>query len=360
MRIRREDAHRALELLEDYHRRLQSSTSNTINDYQQKQQEELRVAIERIIKIFRSKLFQALLEIQEFYEVTLKDDTNAIDNKTRETLNNWENNKELNHFNQNNISLSSSNSSTLRNNLNDKNGLTNEILASDVQDLLSGRLNEILDAVLKHQQEKEWEQSRNNKQEQNTTNPPVSNSSSRTSSLNPLERIDQLTANTYNRRFADDNYSQRFNHSLPESNNSNNQTNSYHKSFKGIHYSQNNHQINESNPQITQADKFHIKESELNNHDQTDFNLNNKLDNNSVNTMTSGAWEYEEITLERGNAGLGFSIAGGIDNPHIADDSSIYITKLIMGGSAAADGRLQIEDIILKVFIYVYLINKLF
>ncbi|KAH9412535.1 Disks large 3 [Dermatophagoides pteronyssinus] len=60
-------------------------------------------------------------------------------------------------------------------------------------------------------------------------------------------------------------------------------------------------------------------------------------------------WEYEEITLERGNQGLGFSIAGGIDNPHIADDCSIYITKLIPGGSAAADGRLQIEDIILKV-----------
>ncbi|GBL82893.1 Disks large 1 [Araneus ventricosus] len=60
-------------------------------------------------------------------------------------------------------------------------------------------------------------------------------------------------------------------------------------------------------------------------------------------------WEYEEITLERGGAGLGFSIAGGTDNPHVGDNPSIYITKLIPGGAAAADGRLQVNDIILKV-----------
>jgi len=28
--------------------------------------------------------------------------------------------------------------------------------------------------------------------------------------------------------------------------------------------------------------------------------------------VASISWEYEEITLDRGNAGLGFSIAGGI------------------------------------------------
>jgi len=28
--------------------------------------------------------------------------------------------------------------------------------------------------------------------------------------------------------------------------------------------------------------------------------------------ITPLSWEYEEITLDRGNAGLGFSIAGGI------------------------------------------------
>ncbi|XP_023311084.1 disks large 1 tumor suppressor protein isoform X1 [Anoplophora glabripennis] len=60
-------------------------------------------------------------------------------------------------------------------------------------------------------------------------------------------------------------------------------------------------------------------------------------------------WEYEEIILERGGAGLGFSIAGGTDNPHIGDDTAIYITKLIPGGAAAMDGRLRVNDSILSV-----------
>lgn len=60
-------------------------------------------------------------------------------------------------------------------------------------------------------------------------------------------------------------------------------------------------------------------------------------------------WEYETIPLFRGNTGLGFSIAGGADNPHIGEDPSIFITKIIPGGAAAEDGRLKINDIIVKV-----------
>lgn len=84
---------------------------------------------------------------------------------------------------------------------------------------------------------------------------------------------------------------------------------------------------------------------------------------------TEADLEYEEITLERvgpsrllesallcraltghavllcrgrqGNSGLGFSIAGGTDNPHIGEDPSIFITKVIPGGAAAQDGRLR-------------------
>ncbi|KAM3869213.1 disks large homolog 4 [Diretmus argenteus] len=64
---------------------------------------------------------------------------------------------------------------------------------------------------------------------------------------------------------------------------------------------------------------------------------------------TEGEIEYEEITLERGNSGLGFSIAGGTDNPHVGDDPSIFITKIIPGGAAAQDGRLSVNDCILFV-----------
>ncbi|NXP11903.1 DLG3 protein, partial [Thinocorus orbignyianus] len=64
---------------------------------------------------------------------------------------------------------------------------------------------------------------------------------------------------------------------------------------------------------------------------------------------SDGMFKYEEIILERGNSGLGFSIAGGIDNPHIPDDPGIFITKIIPGGAAAMDGRLGVNDCVLRV-----------
>uniref|UniRef100_A0A673LI08 Discs, large homolog 3 (Drosophila) n=1 Tax=Sinocyclocheilus rhinocerous TaxID=307959 RepID=A0A673LI08_9TELE len=51
----------------------------------------------------------------------------------------------------------------------------------------------------------------------------------------------------------------------------------------------------------------------------------------------------------QGNSGLGFSIAGGVDNPHIPDDPGIFITKIIPGGAAAMDGRLGVNDCVLRV-----------
>ena len=53
MPVCKAEAHRALELLEDYYSRL--------DDVEER---ELKVAIERVIKIFKSRLFQALLDIQ--------------------------------------------------------------------------------------------------------------------------------------------------------------------------------------------------------------------------------------------------------------------------------------------------------
>ena len=46
---------------------------------------------------------------------------------------------------------------------------------------------------------------------------------------------------------------------------------------------------------------------------------------------------------------MGFSISGGTDNPHIGDDPAICLTKIIPGGAAAIDGRMKINDVILKV-----------
>ncbi|XP_072361583.1 disks large homolog 3 isoform X5 [Scyliorhinus torazame] len=56
-----------------------------------------------------------------------------------------------------------------------------------------------------------------------------------------------------------------------------------------------------------------------------------------------------EVNLLKGPKGLGFSIAGGIGNQHIPGDNSIYITKIIEGGAAQKDGRLQTGDRLLAV-----------
>ncbi|RVE54755.1 hypothetical protein evm_000522, partial [Chilo suppressalis] len=66
-------------------------------------------------------------------------------------------------------------------------------------------------------------------------------------------------------------------------------------------------------------------------------------------TQGEDGYTYLTVVLSRaGGAGLGFSIAGGSDNPHVPDDPHIYVTKLIPGGAAAAS-QLQINDAILQV-----------
>lgn len=71
--------------------------------------------------------------------------------------------------------------------------------------------------------------------------------------------------------------------------------------------------------------------------------------NIEVIETTEETIDEEEIRLFRGGAGLGFSIAGGTDNPHIDDDPGIYITKIIPGGAAHQNSRLRIGDCILQV-----------
>jgi len=75
MPVRKQDTERALQLLEEYHSRLNKP-----------QDRALRNAIERVIRIFRSRLFLALLDIQEYYEVILLDENKAAEEKAEETL----------------------------------------------------------------------------------------------------------------------------------------------------------------------------------------------------------------------------------------------------------------------------------
>ncbi|KAL5499359.1 hypothetical protein EMCRGX_G010758 [Ephydatia muelleri] len=57
----------------------------------------------------------------------------------------------------------------------------------------------------------------------------------------------------------------------------------------------------------------------------------------------------ETIVLEKGGGGLGLSIAGGVDNPHIDGHPGIFITKILPDTVAELDGRLRLGDQILSV-----------
>ncbi|GCB63160.1 hypothetical protein scyTo_0011575 [Scyliorhinus torazame] len=71
MPVRKQDAQRALKLLENYRAKLGKTEDR-----------QLRASIERVINIFRSNLFQALIDIQEFYEVSLLDNQPVLAQKT--------------------------------------------------------------------------------------------------------------------------------------------------------------------------------------------------------------------------------------------------------------------------------------
>ncbi|CAF4594175.1 unnamed protein product [Rotaria sp. Silwood1] len=75
MPVRKQDAYRALDLLEEYYNRLDSP-----------EDKPLKNAIDRVIKVFKSRLFQALMDIQEFYETILLDEQSDRTAKMRATL----------------------------------------------------------------------------------------------------------------------------------------------------------------------------------------------------------------------------------------------------------------------------------
>ena len=55
------------------------------------------------------------------------------------------------------------------------------------------------------------------------------------------------------------------------------------------------------------------------------------------------------IDIKPNGTSLGFSIAGGSDNPMYGNNTAIFITKLSAGGLAEKDGRLRPNDILYQV-----------
>ncbi|XP_051752217.1 disks large homolog 1 isoform X6 [Ctenopharyngodon idella] len=290
MPVRKKDAQRALQLLEEYRTKL-SQTGDP----------HLRLSIERVINIFQSTLFQALIDIQEFYEVSLQDNedkpTEPSSLKTREPfppVNEW--------------NLAGPPSTT---------GPTETVPNIHIQSEEKYRY-----------------------QDEDTTSPPEHSSPHLPGDVRPPELV----------QVSEKNISQIENvHGyVSHSHISPMKVESLECVFDGPStlggeevpapafatlYSQSDTLIQASPAPVV------VNTESLDTSPYVSPYVNG----------TEADYEYEEITLERGNSGLGFSIAGGTDNPHIGEDPSIFITKIIPGGAAAQDGRLRVNDCILRV-----------
>eukprot|EP00063_Salmo_salar_P019874 XP_013994709.1 PREDICTED: disks large homolog 1-like isoform X22 [Salmo salar] len=279
MPVRKKDAQRALSLLEEYRTKL-----NHAEDWQ------LRLSIQRVIDIFQSNLFQALIDIQEFYEVTLLDNQKCVESpKMSEPMppvNLWD--------------FSSLQSTTV----------TSDTLPS---------LSTSIEKYRHHDEDTSPQEQSSPQLTDEVPGPELVQVAEK--NLSQIENVHGYVAHA---------------HISPMK-----QTDAAPPSSPII-------PVIPISPIPAETAPVILPPTSQANPPPVVVNTDS-LDTPPYVNGTEADYEYEEITLERGNSGLGFSIAGGTDNPHIGEDPSIFITKVIPGGAAAQDGRLRVNDVILRV-----------
>ncbi|XP_054201472.1 disks large homolog 1 isoform X3 [Homo sapiens] len=323
MPVRKQDTQRALHLLEEYRSKLS-----------QTEDRQLRSSIERVINIFQSNLFQALIDIQEFYEVTLLDNPKCIDrskpSEPIQPVNTWE--------------ISSLPSSTV----------TSETLPSSLspsvekyryqdedtppQEHISPQItNEVIGPELVHVSEK-------NLSEIENVHGFVSHSHISPIKVNgtdadyeyeeiTLERGNSglgfsIAGGTDNPHIGDD--SSIF----------------ITKIITGGAAAQDGRlRVNDCILQVNEVDVRDVTHSKA----VEALKEAGSIVRLYVKRRKPVSEKIMEIKLIKGPKGLGFSIAGGVGNQHIPGDNSIYVTKIIEGGAAHKDGKLQIGDKLLAV-----------
>ncbi|XP_066478640.1 disks large homolog 1 isoform X3 [Tiliqua scincoides] len=277
MPVRKEDTARALRLLEEYRARLGRA-----------EERGLRGSLERVIGVFRSSLFQALLDIQEFYEVTLLENPKSVDRSKPveyvQPVNTWD--------------FSYSPQSTT---------VTSEVLPGSLSP-----------ATEKYHSPDDGspspsaEQSSSPQVPSEVTAPELVHVSEK--NLSQIESVHGFVS---------------------------------HAHISPVKTPEASPPVVSVLPVPAEATLLPSSTSQAN---PPPLVVNTETSETPAYVNgTDTEYEYEEITLERGTSGLGFSIAGGTDNPHIGDDTSIFITKIIPGGAAAQDGRLRVNDCILHV-----------
>ncbi|XP_010870844.2 disks large homolog 1 isoform X14 [Esox lucius] len=319
MPIRKKDAQRALLLMEEYKKKLG-----------QTEDRQLRQSLERVINIFQSNLFQALIDIQEFYEVTLQDGQTCVDPAKPVEL------------------------------------PAPPVTLWDFSSLPSPSTavtTDTLSSSLTPSVERDWEGSYRSEGTELETNARAERPSVRSTAqkyriqdeegLSPQEDRGQCQACP---QHAYPSLEERGRDSLPGT------LRSHPGTLDGHHHARGDREGREGRPELVQVAEKNLSRIENVHGYVSQAHISpmkanpppvvvntDSLDTPPYVNGTEADYEYEEITLERGNSGLGFSIAGGTDNPHIGEDPSIFITKIISGGAAAQDGRLRVNDCILRV-----------
>ncbi|XP_073434820.1 disks large homolog 1 isoform X14 [Dendrobates tinctorius] len=339
MPVRKQDTQRALDLLEEYRTKLY-----------QTEDKQLRKSIERVINIFQSNLFQALIDIQEFYEVTLLDNPRCTDNsKAPEPVlpvNTWD--------------FSSLPSTTVTSETLPSSQSTEKYRYQD-DDLPSQEpssphiLSERRSPELVHVSEKNISQIEN-------VHGLVSHSHISPLKANPppvIVNTDNLDTPPYvNGTDTDYEYEEI----------------TLERGSSGLGFSiaggTDNPHIGEdtsifitkiiSGGAAAQDGRLRVNDCILR---VNDVDVQDVTHSKAVEALKEAGSivrlyvrrrkpiteKIMEIKLVKGPKGLGFSIAGGVGNQHIPGDNSIYVTKIIEGGAAHKDGKLQIGDKLLAV-----------
>ncbi|XP_037605387.1 disks large homolog 2 isoform X7 [Sebastes umbrosus] len=292
MPIRKKDTARALGLLEEYCTKLRKP-----------EEQQLKTAIMRVMGIFKSNLFEALLDIQEFYEVTLLNTQKSCEQKL----------EEVNH------------------------------MADKWEKSVSIPNSELAHSACPLEEQREQSSSEPSGMEKgeisaktSENRPPAVQGSPPNGQTPPCMNPALMNAPWQYHYQEDD--SPPLDQGFPRLTNEVRAPELVHVSEKNLSEIENVHGY------VSHSHISPLKASPAPIIVNTDT-----LDSVPYVNGTEIEYEFEEITLERGNSGLGFSIAGGTDNPHIGDDPGIFITKIIPGGAAAEDGRLRVNDCILRV-----------
>ncbi|XP_048397792.1 disks large homolog 1-like isoform X10 [Stegostoma tigrinum] len=342
MPVRKQDAQRALKLLENYRAKLGKTEDR-----------QLRASIERVINIFRSNLFQALIDIQEFYEVSLLDNQPVLAQKTTgivPAVHNWDiSNLPSTTVTSEAVTVSRSRSpSTEKYRYQDDDASPQEHSSPQIS-------NDVKGPELVHVSEKNLSQIEN-------IHGFVSQSHISPMKANPppvVVNADSLESQPYvNGTDTDYEYEEI----------------TLERGNSGLGFSiaggtDNPHIGDDPSIFITKiiAGGAAAQDGRLRVNDcilrVNDVDVREVTHSKAVEALKEAGSivrlyvrrrkpvteKILEIKLIKGPKGLGFSIAGGVGNQHIPGDNSIYVTKIIEGGAAHKDGRLQIGDKILAV-----------